>query len=83
MGLDRAPIEFQTFYFSHVWLVPPIVQHYNQETWLCVSFDCLLLQLHLLHNLLLRLLDDFPLLLIGTDADGMCSGKFPFQLAFP
>ena len=23
MGLDRAPIEFQTFYFSHVWLVPP------------------------------------------------------------
>ena len=26
MGLDRAPIEFQTFYFSHVWLVPPNVQ---------------------------------------------------------
>ena len=25
MGLDRAPIEFQTFYFSHVWLVPPNV----------------------------------------------------------
>ena len=23
MALDRAPIEFQTFYFSHVWLVPP------------------------------------------------------------
>ena len=28
MGLDRAPIEFQTFYFSHVWLVPPI-NHVN------------------------------------------------------
>ena len=24
MGLDRAPIEFQTFYFSHVLVVPPI-----------------------------------------------------------
>ena len=23
MGLDRAPIEFQTFYFSHVLVVPP------------------------------------------------------------
>ena len=23
MGLDRAPIEFQTFYFFHVWLDPP------------------------------------------------------------
>ena len=23
MGLDRAPIEFQTFYFLHVWLDPP------------------------------------------------------------
>ena len=28
MGLDRAPIEFQTFYFSHVLLVPP-----NASTW--------------------------------------------------
>ena len=26
MGLDRAPIDFQTFYFSHVLLVPPSVQ---------------------------------------------------------
>ena len=25
MGLDRAPIEFQTFYFFHVWLDPPNV----------------------------------------------------------
>ena len=25
MGLDRAPIEFQTFYFSHVLVVPPSV----------------------------------------------------------
>ena len=25
MGLDRAPIEFQTFYFPHVLVVPPIV----------------------------------------------------------
>ena len=25
MGLDRAPIEFQTFYFSHVLVVPPNV----------------------------------------------------------
>ena len=25
MGLDRAPNEFQTFYFSHVLLVPPSV----------------------------------------------------------
>ena len=25
MGLDRAPIEFQTFYFSHVLVVPPII----------------------------------------------------------
>ena len=25
MGLDRAPIEFQTFYFFHVWLDPPIM----------------------------------------------------------
>ena len=25
MGLDRAPIEFQTFYFSHVLVVPPTV----------------------------------------------------------
>ena len=23
MGLDRAPIEFQTFYFSHVCVTPP------------------------------------------------------------
>ena len=23
MGLDRAPVEFQTFYFSHVLVVPP------------------------------------------------------------
>ena len=23
MGLDRAPIEFQTFYFFHVLVVPP------------------------------------------------------------
>ena len=23
MGLDWSPIEFQTFYFSHVWLDPP------------------------------------------------------------
>ena len=23
MGLDKAPIEFQTFYFSHVLVVPP------------------------------------------------------------
>ena len=23
MGLDRAPIDFQTFYFSHVLLDPP------------------------------------------------------------
>ena len=23
MGLDRAPIEFQTFYFSHVGVTPP------------------------------------------------------------
>ena len=23
MGLDRGPIEFQTFYFSHVLVVPP------------------------------------------------------------
>ena len=23
MGIDRAPIEFQFFYFSHVLLVPP------------------------------------------------------------
>ena len=43
--------------------------------------DCLLL--HLLLNLLLHLLDDFPLLLIGIDASGMWSGKFPCQLAFP
>ena len=28
MGLDRAPIEFQTFYFSHVLLVPPNVSTY-------------------------------------------------------
>ena len=28
MGLDRAPIEFQTFYFSHVWLVPPSGCHW-------------------------------------------------------
>ena len=26
MGLDRAPIEFQTFYFSHVLVVPPTAQ---------------------------------------------------------
>ena len=25
MGLGRAPIEFQTFYFSHVLVVPPNV----------------------------------------------------------
>ena len=25
MGLDRAPIEFKTFYFSHVLVVPPNV----------------------------------------------------------
>ena len=25
MGLDRTPIEFQTFYFFHVWLDPPNV----------------------------------------------------------
>ena len=25
MGLDRAPIEFQTFYFFHVWLDPPSI----------------------------------------------------------
>ena len=37
--------------------------------------DCLLL--HLLLNLLLHLLDGFPLLLIGIDANGMWSGKFP------
>ena len=26
MGLDRAPIEFQTFYFFHVWL-DPLLDH--------------------------------------------------------
>ena len=29
MGLDRAPIEFQTFYFSHVWLDPPNTRCHN------------------------------------------------------
>ena len=29
MGLDRAPIEFQTFYFSHVLVVPPNNRGYN------------------------------------------------------
>ena len=27
MGLDRAPIEFQTIYFFHVWLDPPNVEY--------------------------------------------------------
>ena len=27
MGLDRAPIEFQTFYFSHVCVTPPSAHH--------------------------------------------------------
>ena len=29
MGLDRAPIEFQTFYFSHVLVVPPNIPYCN------------------------------------------------------
>ena len=29
LGLDRAPIEFQTFYLSHVLVIPP-----NANTWL-------------------------------------------------
>ena len=28
MGLDRASIEFQNFYFSHVCVTPPIVEAY-------------------------------------------------------
>ena len=31
MGLDRAPIEFQTFYFFHVWLDPPNIHPYMQS----------------------------------------------------
>ena len=31
MALDRAPIEFQTFYFSHVWLVPPTVRMWDES----------------------------------------------------
>ena len=40
MGLDRAPIEFQTFYFFHVWLVPPNVYQNileKVEIWTSVS----------------------------------------------
>ena len=29
MELDRAPIEFQTFYFSHVLVVPPNIPYCN------------------------------------------------------
>ena len=32
MGLDRAPIEFHTFYFSHVLVVPPNMHHIVNET---------------------------------------------------
>ena len=42
MGLDRVPIEFQTFYFSHVLLVPPSVTCYHKHCvlkfLLCLSF---------------------------------------------
>ena len=34
MGIDRAPIEFQFFYFSHVLLVPPnatLIAHNGQK----------------------------------------------------
>ena len=34
MGLDRAPIEFQTFYISHELLVPPNY-HAQRSTHLC------------------------------------------------
>ena len=37
MGLDRAPIEFQTFYFFHVWLVPPITYDIISKTTASVS----------------------------------------------
>ena len=33
MGLDRAPIEFQTFYFFHVWLDPPNHHHHPKWRW--------------------------------------------------
>ena len=31
MGLDRAPIEFKTFYFFHVWLEPPKQHLYDKK----------------------------------------------------
>ena len=39
MGLDRAPIEFQTFYFFHVWLDPPIAQHRFRDNANMKAFD--------------------------------------------
>ena len=41
MGIDRAPIEFQTFYFSHV-LVPPSIHAYIY--WSMVSLESFMLQ---------------------------------------
>ena len=38
MGLDRAPIEFQTFYFSHVLVVPPIVFIGNMDCLFYIVF---------------------------------------------
>ena len=37
MGLDRAPIEFQTFYFSHLWLVPPRESYMKKSIFLFVE----------------------------------------------
>ena len=38
MELDRAPIEFQTFYFSHVWLVPPKSHTSSIKLLFCLCF---------------------------------------------
>ena len=45
MGLDRAPIEFQTFYFSHVLLVPPIAPLQVVEVWGKRQSPCLMIMM--------------------------------------